>query len=75
MNTGGISGIAISNESDLLIRLRSANGLIHGDYSGLSASIICDVIGRNFEALGRDKEKDVIMLALDFDIGFITGAY
>lgn len=48
---------------------------MHGSYSWLSASVICDVIGRNFEALGRDKEEDVIMLALDFDIGFITGAY
>lgn len=74
MDAGWIRGVPISNESDLLIRLSSADGLIHGDDGRLSASVICDVIGRNFEALGRDKEEDVIMLALDFDIGFITGA-
>lgn len=33
------------------------------------------MIGRNFEALGRDKEEDVIMFALYFDIGFISGVY
>lgn len=59
----------------MLIGLSSTNGLIHGDYSWLSASVICDVIGSNFKALGRDKEEDVIMLTLDFDVGFIACAY
>lgn len=59
----------------MLIWLSSTDSLIHGDDGWLSASIICDVIGRNFEALRRDKEEDVIMLALDFNIGFITSAY
>jgi len=59
----------------LLVLLSGTNGLIHGNYSWLSASVICDVIGRNFEALGRDKEEDVIVFALDFDVGFISSAY
>lgn len=33
------------------------------------------MIGRNFEAFGGDKEEDVIMLALDFNVGFIARAY
>lgn len=37
---GGIRGIAVSNESDLLSGLSSADSLLHGDYSRLSASVI-----------------------------------
>jgi hypothetical protein len=28
----------------------------------------------DFEVFGRDKEKDVIIFAFDFDVGFIAGA-
>lgn len=59
----------------MLVLLSGADGLIHGNYCWLSASVISDVIGRNFEVSGRDKEEDVIMLALDFNVGFIAGAY
>lgn len=59
----------------MLVLLSGTDRLIHGNYCWLSASVICDVIGRNFEALGRDKEEDIIMLTLDFNVGFIAGAY
>lgn len=59
----------------MLVLLSGTDGLIHGNYCWLSASVICDVIGRDFEVLGRYKEEDVIMLALYFNVGFIARAY
>jgi len=59
----------------LLIGLSSADSLLHGDDGRLGASIVCDVIGSNFKIFRGDKQEDVIMLALDFNVGFIPGAY
>lgn len=59
----------------MLVLLSGTDGLTHGNDCWLSASVICDVIGRNFEVRRRDKEEDVIMFALDFNVGFITRAY
>lgn len=59
----------------MLIGLSSADSLLHGDNGWLSISVISDVIGRNLEAFATDKEEDVIMFTLDFNVGFITGAY
>lgn len=70
-----IRGIAVSDESDLLIEFCSADSLLHGDDSVLGVPGVCEVISGDFEVLGRDKEEDVIMFAHDFDISFITGAY
>ncbi len=75
MNAGGIRGVAIGNKSDLLIGLSSSDSFLHGDYSRQGVSVVCDVIGSDFKTFGRDKKEDVIMLAHDFDISFITGAY
>ncbi len=75
MDACRIRGIAVSDESDLLIGFCSADGLLHGYDSVLGVPGVCDVIGSDFEAFGRDKKEDVIMFAHDFDISFITGVY
>lgn len=48
VNAGGIRGIPIGYERNFLIWLGGTNGFIHGDNSGLSTSIIGDVICSNF---------------------------
>lgn len=75
MDSGGIGGVAISDQGNNLIRLRRADSLIHGDNSRLSVSVIGHMVCGDFEVFGRDKEKYVIMFAFDFDVGFIAGAY
>ena len=49
MNTGRIRGVAIGDESDLLIRLSSAYSLIHGSDSGLHISVVSYVISGDLE--------------------------
>jgi|GEM_PF-5871307 len=75
MNTGRIRRIAIGYDNDVLFWLGSTNSLLHSDDSVLSVPGVGDVIGSDFKAFGRYKKEDVIMLAHDFDISFITGAY
>lgn len=49
MNTGRIRGVAIGNESNLLIRLGSAYSLIHGSDGGLGISVVSDVVSSDLE--------------------------
>jgi hypothetical protein len=55
--------------------LCSADSLIHGSNSRLNTSIICNMICGDFKAFRRNKEKDIMMLTHNLDIGFTTGAY
>ena len=72
MNASGIRGVAISDKDNLLIWGSGASSLIHGNNSGLNASVISEVISRDFMVERRDKEEDIVMFAHDFNIGFIT---
>ena len=75
MDTSGIRRVTVSNENNLLTWLCSADGLIHGSNSRLNTSIIGNVICGDFKAFRRNKEKDIMMLTHNLDIGFIAGAY
>lgn len=75
VDTGGISGIAIGNKDDLPIRLSSTDSLLHSDYGRMSFSVVSYMVSSDFKTFTRDKEEDVIMLAMDFDISFIACAY
>ena len=72
MNTGRKRRVAVCDKSDLLIRACSAYSFNHGRYSGLSVSVVGDVVSGDLKAFRGDKEEDVIVFAQDLDIGFIT---
>ena len=55
--------------------LCGADSLIHGSNSRLNTSIIGNVICGDFKAFRRNKEKDIMMLTHNLDIGFIACAY
>lgn len=74
MNTGRIRRVAVGNESDLLIRLCSAYSFNHGSDGGLGVSVVGNVVSGDLQVFRGDKEEDVMMIAHDLDIGFITCA-
>ena len=75
VDAGWISGIAIGNKDDLLIRLSSTDRLLHSDYSRKSFSVVSYMVSSDFKTFTGDKEEDVIMLAMDFNVGFSACAY
>lgn len=74
MDGGGIRGVSVGNDRELLIGLSGADGLGGGDGCGQDVSGVCEMIGGDFQGLGGDKEEDEVVFALDLDIGFICGA-
>jgi len=72
MDAGRIGWIAVGNENDFLVGRCSPDRFLHGNNGGLSTPVACYVIGGNLEALGRDEEEDVVVLAQDLDVGFIA---
>jgi len=57
VNTGRIRRVAVCNECDLLIRACSAYSFNHGRYSGLSVSVVGDVVSGDLKAFRGDKKK------------------
>jgi len=72
MDTCGICGIAVANEDDFLIRRSGSDSFPHGNNGRQSTPVVGKVIGGNLEALGRDEEESVVVLAEHFDVGFIA---
>jgi len=75
VDTCGIRWVTVSDKNNILTWLCSAYGLIHGSNSRLNTSVVGNVICGDFKAFRRNKEKDVMMLTHNLDIGFIAGAY
>ena len=70
----GIGGVAIGDKDNGLVWICGANGLSHGNNGGEGFSGVCQVVGSNFETLGRDEEEDIVMFAKDLDVGLISCA-
>lgn len=69
----GISGVAICEVGDDLLRIGRARRFLHGDGGGQGAARIGDVIGDNLPAAFGEKEKHEAVFAANFDVGFIAG--
>ena len=74
VNSGRVRGIAIGNKSDALIGFSSTDGLIHSADGRLGATIVGYMIGSDFKVISGDEKEDVLMFALDLDVGFIAGS-
>lgn len=73
MNASWIRRVSVADKGYLLISRSSPDGFIHSDNGRLSAPVVGHVIRGDFQALGRDKEEDIMVLAQDLDVGLITG--
>ena len=73
MDAGWIGRVAVGDEDDLLAGSCGTDRLLHGNDRRLRSPVISNMIGGDFQAFGRDEEKDVPMLSEDLDIRFITG--
>lgn len=72
VDTGRIGRIAVADESDFLPWCCGAASLIHGDDSWMRSSVICHVIGGDFQVLRGDEEEDVLLFSQDLDVGFVA---
>ena len=75
MDASGIGGIAIGYQDNGLVWISSANGLFHGNNSREGFSGGGQVVGSDFERLGRDEKEDIVMFSEDFEVGLIPCAY
>ena len=73
VDAGRIGRITVGHEDDLQIGSSGPGSFLHGNNGGKGRPVVGDVIGGDFEALGRNKEENVVMLAQDLDVGFIAG--
>lgn len=72
MDAGGIGGIAVGNENEILVRRCRTDSFLHGNNGRQSTPVVREVIGGDFEAFRGNEEEDVVMLAEDLDVGFIA---
>ena len=73
VSTGWIGRITICYKDDLLLRLSSANGLVHSDDGRRSIFYSINLIGGDLTALRGDKEADIVVFASYLNIReFIT---
>jgi len=70
----GIRGVAIGHEDKGLGWVCGANGLFHGNNRREGFPGVGQVVGGDFQRLGRDEEEDIVMFAQDLDVGFIPCA-
>jgi len=70
----GIGGVAIGDQDKSLVGICGADGLFHGDNSWEGVPGVGQVVGGDFEVLGRDEEEDIVMFSQDLDVGFIPSA-
>ena len=75
MDSSGIGGISIGHQDKGLVWICGANGLFHGNKSWEGFPGGGQVVGGDFEVLGRDEEEDIVMLSKDLDVGLISCAY
>lgn len=75
MYPGRIRGIAIGDEDNGLVGVGSANRLCHGNNGREGVSGVCQMVGRDLQVLGGDKEEDVVVFSHDLEVGFITCTY
>ncbi len=72
VDPGWVGRIAVSYEDDLLAGSSRPDRLAHGDDGGLSVPAVRNVIGGDLQVLGRDEEKDKVVLPQDPDVGLIA---
>ena len=72
MDTSGIRGVAIRNESDFLVITSSPDSLLHSDYRWQGSPVVSNVIGGDFEAFAGDEEKYVLIFAEHLDVSLIA---
>ena len=72
VDAGRIRGIAVGHKDDFLIGKCCPDSFLHGNDGRLSTAVVSDMIGGDFQALGRDEEENVVMLAENLDVGFIA---
>src|SRR3990172_179408 len=70
----GIGGVSIGDQDNGLVWICGANGLFHCNDSREGFPGVCQVVGGDFESLGRDEEEDIPMFSQDLDVGFIPSA-
>ena len=74
MDSSGIRGVAIRNESNLLIVSSCTDSFPHRDNRRQGSPVVSNVVGRDFQVLAGNEEEDVMVFAQHLDIGLITGA-
>ena len=72
MNAGWVGRVAVGDEDDLLVGSCGTDCLVHSNDRGLRPPVVRHVVGGDFQALGGDEEKDVLMFPQDSDIRFIS---
>jgi|SRR5208337_450951 len=72
LQSAATSAPASRNEDDLLPGCCGTDCFAHGNDRGLRSAVIGNMVGGDFEVLGGDEEKDVLMLPQDPDIRFIA---
>ncbi len=70
----GIGGVSIGDQDNGLVRICGANGLFHCNDSREGFPGVGQVVGGDFESLGRDEEEDIAMFSQDLDVGLIPSA-
>ena len=75
MDSCGIGGVSIGHKDKGLCWICGANGLFHCNDSREGFPGVCQVVGGDFESLGRDEEEDIVMFAQDLDVGLIPSDY
>jgi hypothetical protein len=68
----GIGRVSIGDQDNRLIRPGGADRLFHGHGGRENCPVISHMVGGDLEALGGEEEKDIVMFADDFDVGFIA---
>ena len=73
MNACWIRRISVGNKSNFLIVRSRPDGFVHSDNSRLCSSVVSQMIRCDLQIFGRDKEKDIVVLTKNLDVGLITG--
>ena len=73
VQAGLISGVAVGDEAQGPVLGQGARGFPQRHGGGQSIALGSDVIGRDVMSLGIEKEKSVVVLAVDAEVGFIAG--
>jgi hypothetical protein len=73
MDAGWVGRVPIGDEDDLLTWSCGSDRFVHGDDRGLRSPVIGNMVGGDFQALGGDEEKDILMFPQYPDIRFIAG--
>ncbi len=71
----GIRDVSVCNKCYLLIGLSIVDGLTPKDNRRAGFSVVSNMVSIDFKAFTGDKEEEIMMRALGFDICFIIGAY